>query len=47
MTFPAQPVSPLDGRYAAQIGPIGDHLSEAGLNRARVKVEVEWLLFCA
>ena len=47
MTFPAQPVSPLDGRYASQIGPIGDHLSEAGLNRARVKVEVEWLLFCA
>ena len=47
MTFPSQPVSPLDGRYASQIGPIGDHLSEAGLNRARVKVEIEWLLFCA
>ena len=47
MTFPPQPVSPLDGRYSSQIGPIGDHLSEAGLNRARVHVEVEWLLFCA
>ena len=47
MTFPAQPISPLDGRYASQVGAIGNHLSEAGLNRARVHVEVEWLLFCA
>ena len=47
MTFPAQPISPLDGRYASQVGGIGNHLSEAGLNRARVHVEVEWLIFCA
>ena len=25
-------------------GQLGDHLSEAGLNRARVHVEVEWLI---
>ena len=39
-----QPLSPLDGRYRAQVGGLGDHLSEAGLNRARIQVEVEWLL---
>ncbi len=43
--LPPQPVSPLDGRYAAVAAPLGEHLSEAGLNRARVRVEVEWLLF--
>lgn len=43
--LPPQPVSPLDGRYAAVTAPLGEHLSEAGLNRARVRVEVEWLLF--
>jgi adenylosuccinate lyase len=39
-----QPLSPLDGRYRAAVAELGDHLSEAGLNRARVEVEVEWLL---
>ena len=39
-----QPLSPLDGRYFATVQEIGDYLSEAGLNRARVEVEVEWLL---
>jgi adenylosuccinate lyase len=43
--LPAQPVSPLDGRYRPVVGAIGEHLSEAGLNRARVHVEVEWLLY--
>ncbi|MFX6225920.1 adenylosuccinate lyase, partial [Acinetobacter baumannii] len=33
-----------DGRYFATVSEIGDYLSEAGLNRARVEVEVEWLL---
>ncbi|QTV80657.1 adenylosuccinate lyase [Microbacterium sp. NIBRBAC000506063] len=41
---PPQPLSPLDGRYRAAVAPLGDHLSEAGLNRARVEVEVEWLI---
>ncbi|MFT4211907.1 MAG: adenylosuccinate lyase [Microbacterium sp.] len=43
-SFPAQPLSPLDGRYRAAVAGLGDYLSEAGLNRARVEVEVEWLI---
>jgi adenylosuccinate lyase len=39
-----QPLSPLDGRYRAATAPLAAHLSEAGLNRARVRVEIEWLL---
>ncbi|MGT2425713.1 adenylosuccinate lyase [Amnibacterium kyonggiense] len=39
-----QPLSPLDGRYRAATAPLAAHLSEAGLNRARVHVEVEWLI---
>lgn len=39
-----QPLSPLDGRYRHQVAELGEHLSEAGLNRARIRVEVEWLL---
>ncbi|MGO2521215.1 MAG: adenylosuccinate lyase, partial [Microbacterium sp.] len=42
--FPVQPLSPLDGRYRPAVAPLGDYLSEAGLNRARVEVEVEWLI---
>ena len=45
--LPPQPLSPLDGRYRSAVEGLGDHLSEAGLNRARVHVEVEWLLFLA
>jgi adenylosuccinate lyase len=45
MTMPPQPLSPLDGRYRAAVEGLGEFLSEAGLNRARVQVEVEWLLF--
>ncbi|RWZ59263.1 adenylosuccinate lyase [Labedella populi] len=43
--LPPQPLSPLDGRYRAAVTELGEHLSEAGLNRARVQVEVEWLIF--
>ena len=43
-SLPPQPLSPLDGRYRAVVAPLSDHLSEAGLNRARVEVEVEWLI---
>jgi adenylosuccinate lyase len=43
--LPDQPISPLDGRYRSAVGDLGEHLSEAGLNRARVHVEVEWLLY--
>lgn len=45
MTLPPQVLSPLDGRYHAAVSPLGEYLSEAGLNRARVHVEVEWLIF--
>jgi adenylosuccinate lyase len=37
-------LSPLDGRYHAVVAPLADYLSEAGLNRARVEVEIEWLI---
>ncbi|GAA1442227.1 adenylosuccinate lyase [Leifsonia poae] len=43
--LPPQPLSPLDGRYRQAVLGLGDHLSEAGLNRARVQVEVEWLIY--
>jgi adenylosuccinate lyase len=45
MSLPPQPLSPLDGRYRPAVEKLGEYLSEAGLNRARVQVEVEWLLF--
>lgn len=34
----------LDGRYRGVVAPLVNHLSEASLNRARVFVEVEWLI---
>jgi adenylosuccinate lyase len=43
--LPYQPLSPLDGRYRVAVAPLSEHLSEAALNRARVRVEVEWLIF--
>jgi adenylosuccinate lyase len=43
-SLPPQPLSPLDGRYRAAVTGLADYLSEAGLNRARVEVEVEWLI---
>lgn len=35
----------LDGRYRPVVAPLVDYLSEAGLNRARIFVEVEWLIY--
>lgn len=35
----------LDGRYRTQTEPLVDFLSEAALNRERVIVEVEWVIF--
>lgn len=40
-----QPLSPLDGRYRPQVKELGEYFSEAGLNRARVHVEIEWLIW--
>ena len=34
----------LDGRYRRTVAPLVDHLSEAALNRERVRVELEWLI---
>src|SRR5580765_8141645 len=34
----------LDGRYRSVVAPLVDHLSEPALNRARVRVEIEWLI---
>jgi len=42
-----QPLSPLDGRYASQVQDLSLYLSEAALNRARIKVEIEWLVLLA
>src|SRR5262245_25960404 len=39
-----QPLGPLDGRYRAAVAALADHLSEAALNRERVRVEIEWLI---
>jgi adenylosuccinate lyase len=44
---PLRAISPLDGRYAAQVEGLRDHVSEFGLVRRRVQVEVEWLLTLA
>ncbi len=38
------PLGPLDGRYRPVVAPLANHLSEAALNRERVRVEVEWLV---
>ncbi len=42
-----QPLSPLDGRYQPVVQGLAEHLSEAGLNRARLLVEIEWLIHLA
>jgi adenylosuccinate lyase len=47
VSLSSQPISPLDGRYAAVVSELSLSLSEAGLNRARVQVEIEWLLVLA
>ena len=35
----------LDGRYRGAVAALVDHLSEPALNRERIRVEVEWLIF--
>ncbi|MDT3766647.1 adenylosuccinate lyase [Gleimia hominis] len=42
---PSIALGPLDGRYRRVAAPLVNHLSEPALNRARVHVEVEWLIF--
>jgi len=45
--FTLTALSPLDGRYAAKAEALRPIFSEFGLIRARVRVEVEWLLALA
>jgi adenylosuccinate lyase len=40
-------LSPLDGRYAGKVAALRPIFSESGLIRARVHVEIEWLLALA
>ncbi|MGA8979273.1 MAG: adenylosuccinate lyase, partial [Pedococcus sp.] len=42
---PSTALGSLDGRYRGVVAPLVDHLSEPALNRARVRVEVEWLIW--
>jgi len=44
---PLDTLSPLDGRYRATVEPLRAYLTEAALFRARVQVEVEYLIFLA
>lgn len=44
---PLTALSPLDGRYAAQIEPLRALFSEYGLMKCRIKVELEWLKMLA
>ncbi|MFB6218238.1 MAG: lyase family protein, partial [Halobacteriaceae archaeon] len=44
---PLYAVSPLDGRYAGRTEALADYASEAALMRARVRVEVEYLVALA
>jgi adenylosuccinate lyase len=41
---PLTALSPLDGRYAAKVAPLTERFSEFGLIRARVYIEVSWLI---
>lgn len=45
VSMPPSVLSPLDGRYRSAVEPLTAFLSEAGLNRARCHVEVEWIIF--
>ena len=40
-------ISPLDGRYRSMLGKLPDLLSESGLIRHRVRIEVSWFLHLA
>jgi adenylosuccinate lyase len=41
---PLTALSPLDGRYASKVAALRAHFSEFGLIRARVRIEIAWLL---
>ena len=37
-------LSPLDGRYASKVASLREHFSEFGLIRARVRIEIAWIV---
>ena len=39
-----QPISPLDGRYAAKVAALGNYFSEEALMHARVEVEIRYFI---
>ncbi len=43
--MPPPALGVLDGRYRTVTGPLVDHLSEPALNRQRLHVEIEWLIY--
>ncbi|CAN5519223.1 adenylosuccinate lyase [soil metagenome] len=42
---PPPALGALDGRYRRVVGALVDHLSEPALNRQRLHVEIEWLIY--
>jgi adenylosuccinate lyase len=44
---PLTAISPLDGRYSAQLDGLRPYFSESGLIRYRVRIEIEWLIALA
>lgn len=42
---PAIALGSLDGRYRGVVSPLVDWFSEAAVNRARLFVEIEWLIW--
>ncbi|WP_092483106.1 adenylosuccinate lyase [Candidatus Ichthyocystis hellenicum] len=47
LKHPLMTISPLDGRYLCHVHQIPEVISEYALNKARVHVEIEWLISLA
>ena len=45
MSYSLTTLSPLDGRYRAEVAALEAYFSEAALFRYRARVEIEYLLF--
>src|SRR5262249_7088661 len=45
MSYSLTMLSPLDGRYRAEVAELEAYFSEAALFRYRVRVEIEYLIF--
>src|SRR3954471_16663593 len=45
VTYPLTTLSPLDGRYRAEVAALEAYFSEAALFRYRARVEIEYLIF--